>query len=114
MSDAYAYLNSGKLKFPEEHAKWRDEMAAKGLARIGAENAAKAEQKAERERKKSEAAEVKAAKKGISKEEGPIEKNFDFGLGDGDETGATEKRKKSVFGFLKRGVNGDGEDDVVR
>lgn len=66
MSQGYAYLGageSGKLKFPDEHAEWTRTLAEQGYARIAAENAAKAEKKAERERKKSEAKEARMARK---------------------------------------------------
>ena len=66
MSDGYAYLGageSGKLKFPDEHAEWTRIYAEQGYARIAADSAAKAEKKAERERSKLEAKEARAGRK---------------------------------------------------
>lgn len=66
MNEGYAYLGagqSGKLKFPDEHVEWTRTLAAQGYARIEAENAAKAEKKAERERSKLEANEARIGRK---------------------------------------------------
>ena len=43
-----------KPKFPEDHAEWTRKMAQQGYARIAAENAAKAEKQAEKERRIAE------------------------------------------------------------
>ena len=53
----------GKRKFPAEHAAWVKDMAAQGFARNEAMLAAKAEKKAEVERKTLEKREAKAGQK---------------------------------------------------
>lgn len=87
MSDGYAYLGageSGKLKFPDEHAEWTRIYAEQGYARIAADSAAKAEKKAERERSKLEAREARAGRKSsVTKDEGLSESQSESQAGDG-------------------------------
>ena len=138
MSEGYAYLGageSGKLKFPDEHAEWTRNLAEQGYARIAAENAAKAEKKAERERSKIEAKGARTGRKSSatsndrpssSRNESQIgdgevaswcleraSKRRDMGANEATGTGIQKETKKSVFGFLKR-ASKDEKESVIR
>ncbi|MCJ1233276.1 hypothetical protein MMC14_001231 [Varicellaria rhodocarpa] len=99
-----------KPKFPEDHAEWTRKMAQQGYARIAAENAAKAEKQAEKERRIAETRSQERSSTAVD----------DMSLGPegrdavDDGTGVQKDRKKkrrSVFGFLKRGTK---EEEVIR
>ena len=75
----------GKPKFPEDHAVWTRKMVQQGFARIEAENAAKAEEKAEKKREKANIAESRG-KEGTSTPfgDGSQENKEDNILGEGE------------------------------
>ncbi|MCJ1384174.1 hypothetical protein MMC17_007290 [Xylographa soralifera] len=106
-ADGYVYLNRGATKFPEDNRARTAALAQQGYARIAADNAAKAEAKAEKQA-------VRAAKKSpatLRKSAGDGESVREL-LGE-EKEGKGGRKRGLLGGFWKRGV-GEGEGEVVR
>ncbi|MCJ1289549.1 hypothetical protein MMC34_001082 [Xylographa carneopallida] len=135
--DGYAYLTHTATKFPEDNRARTALLAQQGYARIAAENAAKAEAKAERERARTERSKSGWVKSGGVENRGVESGGMrsgragdggSFTAGEGGSTrellgggggveGVRGKEKGRKRGLLarwwKRG-QGEGEGEVVR